>query len=107
MRTMVFVSLPMRGYSDEEIIVRQEKIFGDFAAENKDCLLINPFKPKSNEQITMQEALGREDVYWLGASIQNLSFADVAVFAKGWENYPGCRIEHKICTYYDIPIRYA
>lgn len=110
MKTMVFVSLPMRGYSDEEIIVRQEKIFGDFKADNPDSLLINPFRPSEGlegHQITIQEAIGKEDVYMLGLSISNLSFADVAVFAKGWENYPGCRIEHKVCTYYDIPIKYA
>ena len=109
MKTMVFVSLPMRGYSDEEIIVRQEKIFGDFQANDKDAILINPFTPKnlSERQITMYEQIGKEDVYWLGQSISLLSFADVAIFAKGWENYPGCRIEHKVATYYNIPKIYA
>ena len=105
MKKMVFVSLPMRGCSDEDIVVRQEKIFGDFQAEDPDSLLINPFKPKtaSEGQITLHEAVGKGDVYWLGASISTLSFADVAIFGRGWANSPGCRIEHKVCTYYGIP----
>ncbi len=109
MKTMVFVSLPMRGYSDEEITARQDAIFDDFKANDKDAILVNAFIPKtaSDGQITMMEQIGRPDVYWLGQSISTLSFADVAVFAKGWENFPGCRIEHKVATYYDIPIIYA
>lgn len=106
MKKMVFVSLPMRGFSDEEIIVKQEKIFEDYRTHEPDALLINPFSPDA-KQIKLHEVLGREDVYWLGQSISLLSFADVVIFAKGWENYPGCRVEHKVATYYDIPTEYA
>lgn len=107
MRTMVFISLPMRDKSEEEIIVNQQKLFGDYQAEHPDAILINEFNPVPKDQITLMEQLGREDVYMLGRSIALLSFADVVIFAKGWENYSGCRIEHKVATYYDIPKIYA
>ena len=106
MKTLVFVSLPMRGYSDEEIKDRQEEIFNEFKANDKDAQLINPFEGKQ-VQMDMNDIAGRPDVYWLGHSIAALSYADVVIFAKEWENFPGCRIEHKVATYYGIPIRHA
>jgi len=41
-------------------------------------------------------------VYCLGESIKLMEDADIAVFAPGWENARGCRIEHKICEEYNI-----
>lgn len=41
---------------------------------------------------------------YLAKSIEYLADADVAVFAKGWENYRGCSIEHACAFWYGIKI---
>ena len=43
-------------------------------------------------------------LWFLGKSIELLSTADVAYFAKGWESARGCRIEHKCAAEYGITI---
>lgn len=43
-------------------------------------------------------------LWYLGKSIEFLSKADYAYFAKGWENYRGCRIEHECAVQYGIKI---
>jgi hypothetical protein len=98
----------MRGLSDEDIKATQRDIFNTYKAEhiNEDASLINPYEGKK-DQVELTEIAGRPDVYWLGHSISQLSYADVVIFARDWEQFPGCRIEHKICTYYNIPMLYA
>ena len=41
-------------------------------------------------------------VSFLARSISDLSKADVAIFAPGWENFSGCRCEHAVCEEYGI-----
>lgn len=108
MKTMVFISQPMKGFSDEEIKSIQRDIYNAYIASNpgKEFQLINPYTP-SDGQMEMSDIVGHHDVDLLGKSISLMSYADVVIFAKHWEEFRGCRIEHKVCTYYNIPIRYA
>lgn len=41
-------------------------------------------------------------LWFLGKSLELLSTADVAFFAKGWEDARGCRIEHECAIEYGI-----
>ena len=43
-------------------------------------------------------------LWLLGKSLELLSTADVAYFAKGWENARGCRIENQCAVDYGIEI---
>lgn len=43
-------------------------------------------------------------LYLLGQSIQLLAAADAAIFAPGWEEARGCRIEHECAVQYGIRI---
>lgn len=108
MKVLLFVSLPMRGLEDEEIKAKQKELYKRYKKKypDMDVQLINQYKGKP-DQMTMQDMLGKPEVELLGESISLMSYADVVLFAKGWENYPGCRIEHKVCTYYNLPIEYA
>ena len=99
----VFISQPMRGLSEAKIITVRERIFGDFQAKYPDAELIDNFVPTSEERLAVKHA----EVQLLGRSVCRLADADIVIMAKGWENHPGCRIEHKIATYYDIPVKYA
>lgn len=92
----VFISQPMNGKSENEILEQREKVieyskslFGD------DIEIIDSYLKESHENA---RPLG-----YLAESLNLLSKANVAVFAKGWEKARGCRIEHECSLEYDIP----
>ena len=43
-------------------------------------------------------------LWYLGKSLQLLAEADVAYFAKDWEQYRGCRIENECAIEYGINV---
>ena len=95
----VFISQPMTGLTNEEILkVRNETItylkdsfvFGVLPNEIE---FIDSFIEDSNEK----------PLYLLGKALEKLSIADVCVFVDGWKDSRGCRIEHECCVQYGIP----
>lgn len=94
----LFVSLPMRGYSIEEI--RDEMQY-----------LKDRVEALTGIEYELIDTVWTEDVpddvvnncYYLGKSIMELSRADICVFHPHWREANGCIIEHAICALYDIP----
>lgn len=43
-------------------------------------------------------------LWFLGKSLELLSTADIAYFAKGWEDARGCRIENQCAIEYGIEV---
>ena len=94
----LFISQPMKGKTDEEILaVREaavaeaEKMFGE------PVQILDSFfqgAPAENRPL-----------WYLGKSLQVLAEADIAFFAKGWEDARGCRMEHLCATEYGIPVK--
>lgn len=102
----VFISQPMSGLTDAEIIAVREKIFGDYEADHPGATLMDAYseiKKHMGEFYTFEHP----NVAMLGEAVQALADSDVILFAPGWENHRGCRIEQKIATYYDIPMEYV
>lgn len=96
----LFISQPMRGLSDEEILKareeikrRAEKVIGE-PIELIDSFL-EDYPGEINQHIP---------VWYLGKSIQLLSQADIAYFGGDWKNARGCKIEHEIADKYGIKI---
>lgn len=94
----LFISQPMRGLTDEEILkareeirIKAEKKIGE-SVELIDSF-INEYPGEINKSIP---------VWYLGKSIQFLSQADVAYFGGDWRNARGCKIEHEIVKEYGI-----
>lgn len=102
----VFVSQPMKGLTDAEIIAVRERIFGDYQAEHPDAVLLDSYTALK-KQMGDFHTYGHPDVAMLAAAIDILANADVVLFVKGWEHHRGCRVEDKIATYYDIKKEYA
>ena len=71
----LFISQPMTGKTDEEIIHER------------------------NVAIRRAKSLLKEDVQ----VTDSLSTADIAYFAVGWDKERGCEIEHAICVNCGIP----
>lgn len=95
----VFISQPMKGKTDAEILAEREKIIMEGKELIQDEIeVIDSFIPESAPKDSI------EAVWMLGKSIQLLSEADVAYFAKGWSTARGCRIEHEVAQKYGITI---
>lgn len=96
----LFISQPMRGLSDDEILKAREEI--RIKAEKKigePVELIDSFIREYPGEINKSIP-----VYYLGKSIVFLCQADIAYFGGEWKNARGCKIEHEIAVQYGIDI---
>ena len=94
----LFISQPMRGLTDEEILKVREEIITKAEQEiGEPVELIDSFIKEYPGEINKSVP-----VWYLGKSIQFLSQADIAYFGGDWKNARGCRIEHEIAKEYGI-----
>nr|DAH61806.1 MAG TPA: hypothetical protein [Caudoviricetes sp.] len=97
----LFISQPMRGKSDEEIESERAKLIkiakaGRLGRGNVE--VINSFF-KGGPTIPNG---AQAPLYSLGKSLELLATADVVIFAEGWQEARGCRIEHECAVQYGI-----
>lgn len=93
----VFISQPMRDKTDEEIKAERNEIKKHLEyIYNERIHVIDSFF-----ECAPHDA---KPLWFLGKSIQLLADADVAYFAKDWEKYRGCCIEHICAKEYGIEI---
>lgn len=94
----LFISQPMRGLSDEEILKAREEIKLKAEKEiGEPVELIDSFIEEYPVEINKSIP-----VWYLGKSIQFLSQADIAYFGGDWRNARGCKIEHEVAVQYGI-----
>jgi hypothetical protein len=92
----VFISQPMRDLSDTEIKEERKAIKQTIIKEYGDVEFIDSY---------FEGAPANANPMWfLGKSLELLSMADMAFFAKDWESARGCRIEHITAEEYGIEI---
>lgn len=90
-----FISQPMRGLSDEEIIIVRDAVWRVIKEKHgDDCEIIESYQP-DDEKLSSIEALAR--------SVMFMDDADVVYFAPGWDEARGCVIEHAVAELYGIP----
>lgn len=93
----LFISQPMNGKSDEEILAVREKA-------------IESAKRHLGEEVEVIDSFFQNapadarPLWFLGKSLELLSTADVVFFAKGWEEARGCRIENTCAIEYGITV---
>ena len=93
MAMKLFISQPMRGLTDEEILAVRQK-----AKINVERLL--GVEVEVLESFFQGAAADAKPLWYLGESIKLLSQADIVYFTEGWENNRGCRIEHLCAVEY-------
>ena len=102
MTKKVFVSLPMRDRSIDEIREDMNDILNmikpGYEELGEDVELIDTVWMDTPEPDILDES-----AWYLGRSIQALSKADIAIFHPGWREARGCIIEHMVCAMYNIP----
>lgn len=93
----LFISQPMRGKTDEEILrEREQAVAMAEAALGEKVEVIDSF---------FQGAPADAKPLWfLGKSLEMMAEADVAYFAPGWKDARGCRIEYMSAIEYGIPV---
>ena len=93
----LFISQPMRGKTNEEILVVREK-----AIESAERNLGE--KVEVIDSFFENAPADAKPLWYLAKSIELLATADVAFFAKGWEEARGCRIENTCAIEYGIDV---
>ena len=90
----IFISQPMKGRTNEEIMQERNDIMAKWT--NASVEFIDSFFREP----------GKNSIDSLGKSISLMGETNLVVFAPGWENARGCRIEHQVAKEYGIPIAY-
>lgn len=93
----LFISQPMRGKTDEEILDERKK-----AIESAERNLGEPVEVI--DSFFQNAPADARPLWFLGKSLELLSTADIAYFAKGWEDARGCRIENQCAIEYGIEV---
>ena len=92
----LFISQPMRDKTNEEIKTEREKIIKEVTKVFGDVEVIDSFFENAPHDA--------KPLWFLGKSLELLSTADIAYFAKDWDKYSGCRIEHICAIEYGIEV---
>ena len=93
----LFISQPMRGKTDEEILVVRAKA-------------IESAKRHVGEDVEVLESFFQnapadaKPLWYIGESIKMMAEADVVYFAPGWELARGCKIENLCAIEYGVTV---
>ena len=90
----LFISQPMRGKADEEILAERAEA-------------IQRATEETGEEVEVIDSFFRgadltHPLEYLGENLKLLAKADVAYFAPGWHKARGCLIEHECAEQYGI-----
>ena len=93
----LFISQPMRGKTKLEILAAREKAIAS-------AFKLFEERPEVIDSYFEDAPTDANPLWYLGKSLELLSTADVAYFAKGWEEARGCRIENICAIEYGIDV---
>lgn len=93
----LFISQPMNGKSDEEILAARAK-----AIESAEKHIGEPVEVI--DSFFQSAPADARPLWFLGKSLELLSTADVAYFTKDWETARGCKIENTCAVEYGIDV---
>lgn len=93
----LFISQPMKGKTDEEILAERRK-----AIRSAERQLGEPIEVI--DSFFQSAPADAKPLWFLGKSLELLSGADIAYFAKGWQEARGCKIENICAIEYGIAV---
>ena len=92
----LFISQPMKGKTDKEILEERKNIIETARQKFGEVEVLDTFFQNAPHEA--------KPLWFLAKSLEFLSTADVAIFAKDWEKYRGCRIENACAKEYGIDV---
>lgn len=112
MHKNIFISQPMTGKSEEEILATRqkeiEKIHQLFDADGVEINIIASYIDDATRK-HFKEHVSDDinwDIFWLSQSLERLAMADMIWLCDGWEYSNGCNIELECATRYGVGIMY-
>ena len=108
----IFISQPMTGKSEEEILATRQKeidkIHQLFDADGVEINIIASYiddaTRKHFQKYTSDDI--NWDIFWLSQSLERLAMADMIWLCEGWEYSKGCNVELECAMQYGISIVY-
>lgn len=99
----VFISVPMRGRTDEEIAeaieIAKSKL-SKMAQENHEYIIyVDNFVKVSSDMDIKNPSTS---MWCLGGAIQKMSECDAIYFCPGWDEARGCVIERQVAVQYGL-----
>ena len=108
----IFISQPMTGKSEEEILTTRQKEIDEihqlFDTDGVEINIIDSYIDDATRKC-FEEHIGdgiNWDIHWLSQSLKMLAMADMIWLCDGWEYSNGCNIELECATRYGISIMY-
>lgn len=92
----LFISQPMIDKTDDEIKTERSNIIKEVTEKFGEVEVIDSFFESAPHDA--------KPLWFLGKSLEFLSNADIAYFAKDWDKYRGCKIEHTCAVEYGIEV---
>ena len=93
----LFISQPMKEKTDEEILEERQK-----AIKSAEKMVGEPVEVI--DSFFQNAPADAKPLWFLGKSLELLAGADIAYFAKGWQDARGCKIENTCAIEYGIPV---
>lgn len=100
-KVRAMISQPMAGKTKEEILKEREEAVKWL--ESIGYEVVDTVFNFSNEKLEKEDVLFNS-VYYLAASIKEMSKCNLVYFCKGWQNARGCKIEFEIAKEYGIQV---
>lgn len=108
----IFISQPMTGKSEEEILATRQKeidkIHQLFDADGVEINIIASYIDDATRK-HFKEHVSDDinwDIFWLSQSLERLAMADMIWLCDGWEYSKGCNVELECATQYGLSIMY-
>lgn len=103
-KKVVFISLPISGFSDEHVRANIEAAKTAYLTiEKLDITQVAFVDNLDAGCLGKPDDLNQEGVWYLGHALQKLAACDEAFFWFGWIDARGCQVEHDVCIQYNIP----
>lgn len=108
----IFISQPMTGKSEEEILATRQKeidkIHQLFDVDGVEINIIASYiddaTRKHFQKYTSDDI--NWDIFWLSQSLERLAMADMIWLCDGWEYSKGCNVELECAIQYGLVIVY-
>ena len=108
----IFISQPMTGKSEEEILATRQKAIDKihqlFDADGERVNIIASYINDATRK-RFEERVSDNinwDIYWLSKSLERLAIADTIWLCDGWEHSKGCKIELECAIQYGLVVVY-
>lgn len=108
----IFISQPMTGKSEEEILATRQKeidkIHQLFDANGVEINIIASYIDDATRK-HFKEHVSDDinwDIFWLSQSLERLAMADMIWLCDGWEYSKGCNVELECAIQYGLCIVY-